>query len=185
MTEEEAEAEVVRLFRGDSIEENCGPNDVLGQTIWEIWVTGSDRRMATRFLLDDGNSVAKEGFRHSEKLFAHLNDVYKEALRQAEDVSATVKLKEMEFNHERQRLNDQAERANKRFTTLANTFAALGGFIICLAAFIYMIFTKNDVVIPATLMAASVLVTCCTFLFGKFIILKLDELFGRSATAHK
>ena len=178
MTEEEAEQEVCRLFRGDSVEENCGVNNVLGEKVWEIWVKGADRRMATRFLLDDGTSVAKQGFRDSDKLFAHFNEIYKNAVRGAASASDAIKLKEMEFIHDRERLNAQADRSNKRFSMIANTFAALGGFVLCLVAFIYMLLNKESALVPSLVMAASVLATCCTFLFGRFVIIKLEELFG-------
>ena len=194
MTEEEADLETERLCRGDKVYVNCGRNRVLGEDVWEVWVKDRDKRMETRFLLDDGSSTAKTHFRHVEALFTHFDGIHNsvlDRLRLAEEAT-TVRDREVAHRHEVERAeiarkdkDADADRRNKRLTVIANTFAALMGFTVCLATFAYVLFRGDAGWGPALLMCGSVLATCCTFLFGKFIMLKLEEVFGESRVASR
>jgi hypothetical protein len=162
MTPVEVERFLLANIPGDAIYENCGSNELLGREIWEVWTTDQEGRMATRFV-EVENDKPRRVFHLLEKLVESINARYAAEGRD---------LKLMQI---------KADIANKRLAVVALTASAAGGFVVTLAAFLYLAARGGDAFWPSMIMLASTLVTCGTALMGAFKIVSVRQLTGLNA----
>ncbi len=66
MTEAQAERAFHEIYKGQPLEEICGPHILLGKRIWEVWCKKGNR-LATRFLEED-NAAISQSFDKLEEL---------------------------------------------------------------------------------------------------------------------
>ncbi|QOG18992.1 hypothetical protein [Bradyrhizobium sp. SEMIA] len=141
----------------DTIEQNCGPNKLMGVTIWEVWVSDKFDQMATRFVeVDDAGNITQV-MQVFEKLVDRFNSEFGEIQFRREAAKRDYEL--------------------KRITVIGTIACALSGFIATLGMFIYLtVHGGENSFWPSIVMAASVLVTCGTYLFEKFVMVDTSVL---------
>ncbi|MGM4917690.1 hypothetical protein [Tardiphaga sp. 813_E8_N1_3] len=158
MVPSDVDAAVIAANSRDVIEQNCGSNDVLGHEFWEVWVKDQFGQMATRFVEVEGDKVVRV-YPVFEQLVFRLNTLHGEAQLRRE-----IAKREHEL---------------KRITVLGSLICAFGGFAATLGMFIYLTVQGGENAFwPSIIMAASVVVTCGTYLFGKFVMVDPAALGG-------
>jgi hypothetical protein len=158
-TPQEVEAFILTHIPTDEIYENCGPNDLMGKEVWEVWTKENGRRMSTRFVEVQDDKPVKV-LHVFEKLVERLNTRY---AAEARDLKA---------------MQVKADIANKRVAVIALTASAAGGFIVSLLAFLFLATKGGDAFWPSIIMLASTLVSSGTALMGSFKLVSAKELSG-------
>jgi Na+(H+)/acetate symporter ActP len=69
-----------------------------------------------------------------------------------------------------------ADSAARRFTAMMRDIVAAAGFALALSVFAYLVFSGANTV-AATVMFGSVIASACALFYGKFILVKLRDLF--------
>ncbi|UWU82596.1 hypothetical protein N2605_23675 [Bradyrhizobium yuanmingense] len=88
MTEAQAERAFHEIYKGQPLEEMCGPHILLGKRIWEVWCKKGNR-LATRFLEED-NAAISHSFDKLEELVPVLQAKH-------DELQATLKARHEEF----------------------------------------------------------------------------------------